>query len=220
MNRGVLVYRELVEGVAGGGAVLVALHGNGSGCSQLGPFAGLLEGRFRTIALEAPLPVSPLTARHDGGHVWFPSDDRGTIEPVAFGDSLYQVEQFIIELSGAPSGGTGAQRVFLIGVEEGGVLALALACLWPELVGGVVSICGHLPDIPGWNLPDGDLNSMPVLLVDDPSDAALSEMTSRCAAVLTNRGGTVSAERIGGARQLPATMLKTVSTWLLARAPR
>ena len=48
------------------------------------------------------------------------------------------------------------------------MLSTTLAGVVPESLSGVVSICGYLPEIPGWSLPVEHLDGFPVLLVHDP----------------------------------------------------
>ena len=56
-----------------------------------------------------------------------------------FGDGLHHLERLLLDK--ADTGPVG-----LFGIGEGGTMALTLALIWPELVSGVVSIDGPLPE--------------------------------------------------------------------------
>ncbi len=74
------------------------------------------------------------------GYFWFlgPYDKP---ELTTFGDGLHHLETLLVDLSF----GAGKARSFVVGKGEGGVMALTLAAIWPELLSGVVSIDGPLP---------------------------------------------------------------------------
>ncbi|WP_066557197.1 alpha/beta hydrolase-fold protein [Croceicoccus bisphenolivorans] len=106
-----------------------------------------------------------------------------TVEPVGFGDALIQLEALTLdEVSAQPAGGC-----VLVGVGQGGSMALVLAAIWPELFSAVIAIGAMWPKVPGWQPPDLAMPRTPVLLAggwDGLSDcltqrgAAVSEIAS------------------------------------------
>jgi phospholipase/carboxylesterase len=135
---------------------------------------------------------------------------------VTFGDSLVQLEQLIYEISESNQGV--AEPIYLLGYDQGAVLALALSLVLPDYLAGVVAICGCLPEIAVWPLPDRPLNSLPVLLVYDHEDpelpAALVETTQT---ELVKRGGVPTASDISAARELGSGVSSEVTDWLQGR---
>jgi pimeloyl-ACP methyl ester carboxylesterase len=75
------------------------------------------------------------------GYYWFLGPYERP-ELTTFGDSLYHLETLLIDLVSA----RGNDACFLVGRGEGGVMALTIATIWPELLSGVISIDGPLPE--------------------------------------------------------------------------
>jgi hypothetical protein len=74
------------------------------------------------------------------GYFWFLGPYEKP-ELTTFGDGLHHLETLLVDLSF----GAGKRPSCLLGCGEGGVMALMLAAVWPELVSAVVSIDGPLP---------------------------------------------------------------------------
>ncbi|MDQ0473945.1 hypothetical protein [Labrys wisconsinensis] len=121
------------------------------------------------------------------GHFWFLGPyDRP--EPTTFGDGLHHLETLLVDLSF----GAGKARSFIIGKGEGGVMALTLATIWPELLAGVVSIDGPLPQTLG-SLPIEPRPPLrlPVLLLEQARSMA------GAAAALSGLGAEVDLRKVG-----------------------
>ena len=134
---------------------LVALHSEGADAAELLPLCEALGGKFDVLAPQASRSRNPFLAsappddprwRAYAGFSWFRRDEAGLPEPASFGDSLWQVQQLLLELHER-----GSSPVFLIGHREGATLALGAALALPELLDGVVAIDGAAPEIPGWS---------------------------------------------------------------------
>ncbi len=212
IKRSVLVYRE--EGTAeNASTVVVALHGYGASSAQLLPLLRSIGKAFHIFAPDAPQPVSPHVYGNDEGQSWFTAENISNPEPSTFGDSLYQVEQFLLDVVESQNRQERSQ-VYLLGFDQGAVLALSLACVWPELLGGVVAIQGCLPEIPGWTPPDTRMNGLPFLLVHNPADALLCDIMTRTEAELSRRGARVTVRRFAGAKRLHPSIGIPISHWL------
>jgi phospholipase/carboxylesterase len=208
-----LVYQEVPEGTITTGA-LVGLHGRGGDLDQLAPLARELAG-IQLIAPQAPRPVSPITqgdAVGSGGFTWFFIQDVGRPEPATFGESLWLVEQFVLDVREREPPG---RPIVLAGFEQGAVLAVTLAAVVPEALAGVAAICGYLPDIFGWTPPIEDLGALPILLVHDPDDAeiplALVESTVE---ELRRRHAVVTGLQVPGARLTPIAAASVLKKWV------
>ena len=58
---------------------------------------------------------------------------------------------------------------FLLGVEQGAIMALATALAVPDLISGVIAVEGRFPIVPGWDPPLAPLDDLPILIVDPES---------------------------------------------------
>jgi predicted esterase len=99
------------------------------------------------------------------GYTWYIGPlDRPA--PVFFGDALAEIERFLWDeldrqKTDAP------ERPFLVGIEQGAVMALATALAVPDLISGVIAVDGALPVVPGWEPPLAPLDGLPVLILGD-----------------------------------------------------
>ena len=128
------------------------------------------------------------------GYTWFVGPlDRPS--PVHFGDAMQEIERFLWdEIDRQRS--DNPVRPFLIGAEQGGIMALAMAAAVPDLLSGVVAIDAMFPIVPGWEPPLAPLDLLPILLVNSRPDEQLSGGVlggDSIAATFRGWGGTVTA---------------------------
>ncbi|ODV41378.1 hypothetical protein AWV79_37000 [Cupriavidus sp. UYMMa02A] len=112
-----------LSGVAGPDRPMVlALHGAGADHWQLLPL----------LAAAAPdcMVVAPKSGRWSGWsaagqrYSWFQAAEIPVIEPIGFGDALWQLEQFIWQMVGGDAQmGFPARRQACVGFDQGAVLA-------------------------------------------------------------------------------------------------
>lgn len=123
------------EGAESGPPVLL-LHDRYENPDDEAPESCLAD--FRTIRVRSAR--RQMIGVNTMGYFWFigPFD---TPELTTFGDGLHHLETLLLEHCSLRAG----QKAFLIGRGEGGVMALTLAAIWPELVAGAVSIDGPFP---------------------------------------------------------------------------
>ncbi len=155
IGRSQLVRRERAASGAASRGTLVALHSDGADSSELLPLCAELGAEFDVLAPHASRSRNPFLSsaspddsrwRSYAGFSWFRRDDAGRPEPASFGDSLWQVQQLLLELHER-----GAGPVTLLGYREGATLALGAALALPELIDAVIAIDGAAPEIPGWS---------------------------------------------------------------------
>jgi phospholipase/carboxylesterase len=218
MARSMLIYQELPQEASACPATLVALHGRGGDVDQLVPLWREVGPSFQLVAPQAARPVNPATQGYSSesqGFTWYFIEAVGRPEPATFGEGLWLVEQFIYDVKDRQSP---KRPIFLLGYEQGAVLAATLAGVLPELLAGVVGICGYLPEIRGWSLPVENLERLPVLLVHDPDDSEIPiPLVQRTAEELDRRSATVELREFSGARQDPRTAAEGLRDWLDAQ---
>ena len=218
MPQSMLIYQELpaAESVA----TVIGLHAEAGDVDQLVPLAGRLGPAIQLVAPQAARPTNPATQGYveNQGYLWFFIQEIGHPEPATFGESLWLLDRFICDVRERQ----GDDRpVFVVGYEQGAVLAATLAMVVPELLAGVVAISGYVPEIPGWSAPVEDLQGLPVLLVHDPGDSAMPlELVERTAARLTARHATVEVREVAGAGQDPLAAADLVRDWIAGQLAR
>ena len=97
------------------------------------------------------------------GYTWY-IGPLAQPSPVYFGDGLAEIERFLWDEIDRQAPGP-AELPFLIGVEQGAIMALAAAAAVPDLISGVIAIDGFLPVVPGWTPPLAQLDGLPILLL-------------------------------------------------------
>jgi len=134
------------------------------------------------------------------GYTWFVGP-LGQPSPVHFGDAMQEIERFLWDEVDRQSGDD-ARLPFLVGVEQGAIMALAMAAATPDLLSGVVAIDPTLPVVPGWSPPLVPLDGLPVLLVRDQGPGSEGVLAGeRLAATYTSWGGDVTT--VEGAEAIP-----------------
>jgi phospholipase/carboxylesterase len=148
----------------------VVLQRYGGSPDELAPLARALAPGSQILLPDGPRAL--YTGRALLATYWYVATDHTRPDGPSFGDVLFHVEQFLLDVEerrGGDRAGT-----LLLGDEQGAVLALAMAVVRPELLTGVVALRGCLPEVAGWEPLASDLDGLPVLLVVDPADDAVS----------------------------------------------
>ncbi len=134
------------------------------------------------------------------GYTWYVGP-LAQPSPIYFGDGLAEIERFLWDEIDrqAPGPASPAELPFLIGVEQGAVMALAAAAAVPDLISGVIAIDGFLPVVPGWMPPLAPLDGLPLLLLGSARDIPPTAQVLEGAALaetLTAWGGIVEQAEI------------------------
>lgn len=149
---------------------LVTLHPQGGFGPDVAEYGTAANPDGLVLALQSYKGV--YIGREIVGYTWFVGPlDRPS--PIFFGDGLLEIERFLwdeirrqdVEQPGLP---------FLLGVEQGAILALASAAAFPDLLSGVIAIDGFFPKVPGWEPPLAPLDGLPILLIERPNTPTTS----------------------------------------------
>jgi predicted esterase len=214
MSRSQLAYRIAAPEQQPERATVIPLHRYNGSREDLIPLARSLGPRTRVVAPEALNGV--FEGRRITGHMWYRIQEVGHPEPGSFGDSLWQLEQFIYDVVEELPGAT--MRPVLLGHDQGGVLALTLALVIPDYLAGVISIRGYLPDVLGWPIDAREMNNLPVLLIRDPEETSFPySLTDEAARRLSAHGARVSVRAVPGAHALGPTLSPVLTRWVCAR---
>jgi predicted esterase len=214
-----LVYRQIEPQAvpATSPDTIIALHGDEGGLEDLVPCASSLGSGFRIYAPEAARGVylgTTVTSR-----TWF----GGTLsqpEPASFGDSLAQLERFIHDVR-TRHNGDGQIRPWLLGYDQGAVLALSVAAIAPDLISGVMAVCGGLPTFSNPDLMEFVASELPILLIGDAAErAAHTKMIDATAARLEKLGKHLTVRWVQRAAKLGAPVSDELRAWLLDRRSR
>lgn len=208
-----LVFRDVPPVPQPARATVITLHGNQGSLDDLVPMASDLGSGLRIVAPQAARGV------HDSkhfvvGHSWYASVSPDKPEPASFGDSLAQIERFVIDVQGRAEPGE-SPRLWLLGYREGAVMSLAAAGVLPDLFSGVIAICGSLPTLRDWHALVGDADGLPILLVSDPDDPLIPlEIVRQTHDALMDWGASVTIVEVPGARDLGPDVSTASRNWL------
>jgi predicted esterase len=190
-------------------ATVIPLQGKGPQQAELAKL-----GRALGPDLELFVPEAPRVTYFGRAYVsryWYIGEE-GAPEPASFGDTLFQVEQFVYDVVDRIA--AEGRLPYLLGCEQGAVLALAAAEVVPERLAGIMAVCGYLPDIAGWDPPATELNGLPVLLVHEPGDELAEPTRQR----LVQKGATVETVAVENAMTLGTEVEDALATWLRTRS--
>lgn len=140
LNSSLLLYQA--SGVIGNPPV-VLLHDRYGDQDQLAEVGHDIEECFRVYAVRGPRAQMAGNGREVHGYYWYIGESLSQPEASTFGDGLFQVEQLLFDLLEKENQG---QKFILVGQGQGGVVALTLAMIWPELLQSVVAIDATLPE--------------------------------------------------------------------------
>ena len=189
--------------------VVVPLHDYGGQTSDLIPLAQAVGSRAELRIPRAPRPA--YFGRNTVSHYWYIGERKGLPDPPSFGDCLFQLEQFVLDL--AESRGEIGHAPILLGVGQGAVLALAATKVMPDYLGGVIAIAGYLPRIPGLKLPIDDLDQLPILMVNGPRDRA-RRLVEASAARLEQEGARIELhDNVDTSEQTSRELCRLVASW-------
>lgn len=181
--------RILEEGHDFARGAIIALHAENSTHTDMLPLLRRVADGRRVI-----VPRSARWSRFgEGGRFsWFTSVNPPLIEPIGFGDGLMQLERLLLDHAAEHPA---SRDTVVMGIGQGATMALALAALWPELVGRLVAIGGFWPVIPGWVMPDRDMVGVRVLLVgsEGPARERLRELGAEVSEIATADDQTLAA---------------------------
>jgi predicted esterase len=194
---------------------ILTLHKHNQYGQDVKEYALAANPNARIIGLESYKGV--FVGREIVGYTWFigPFDKPS---PLFFGDALAEIERFLWDEIDRQDGDE-AELPFLIGVEQGAIMALAAAAAVPDLLSGVIAVEPSLPIVPGWEPPLAPLDGLPILLLDSAGSARQREGVLSGEALATRlRAWNADVERSEiEAGHIPG---QEMSTWLGTQTPR
>lgn len=174
-----------------GTKTLMTMHGYSAFGDAVRELGLAVNPNGRVVGLQAPKGV--YLGRELVGYTWL----VGPLEqpsPVHYGDALQELERFFWDEVDRQERDQ-AELPFLIGIEQGATMALAMAAATPDLISGVIAINAVFPMVPGWEPPLAPLDGLPVLLAGDADAQAWPEQVltgDRLADLFQRWGGIVS----------------------------
>jgi phospholipase/carboxylesterase len=206
MRRSMMVYRQVPSSQLNL-ATIVALHGRGGDVDELVPLGRELHPNIGIVSPQAVRPVSAAEndqTVHDHGYRWYFGEEDELPEPATLGESLWQVEQFVADLRDGDSHAS----VYLLGRDQGAVVALMMAQIIPDWLSGIIAIGGCLPRIRGW-APVESPCRLPVLWLRDCDEKADS--------LESLHGACVTHQVVPGIRHDAMRGIASIRAWLDAR---
>lgn len=186
-----LVYRESKPERDAPEAIVIAFHPEGEDGRDTDARLSGLKAHCQVVVPKAWRALNPRMYGPDENQhfAWFFVYGPAQPEPATFGDSLFQVEQFVHDVRERVPAGV---PILLIGWDQGAALAVTLAGVIPEFIDGVLAFDGYLPEISGWVLPSDDLGGLPVMLVHRKDSIVPPALRAATAEALQARGASVT----------------------------
>lgn len=209
-----LIYKRVQDN--GASPRILTLHKYNQYGQDVKEYALAASPEARIIGLESYKGV--FLGKEIVGYTWFVGPfDRPS--PLFFGDALAEIERFLWDEIDRQEGNQ-AELPFLIGVEQGAIMAMAAAAAVPDLLSGVISVDAALPVVPGWEPPLAPLNELPILQIDDPArtpvDGVLSG--SELEQAFASWGGNVT--RVSAPSPTTQVPEEPMARWMASQAPR
>lgn len=183
---------------------IITLHRHNQFAPDVKEYGLAAAPNGRVIGLESFKGL--FVAREIVGYTWYLGPELQP-SPIFFGENLSEIERFLWDEIDRQQTDD-AELPFLVGVGQGGIMALGAAAAVPDLLSGVIAIEACLPIVGGWNPPLAPLDGLPVLLVDAPDVPSANDVLAGTALVdkLTEWGGSVTHE-IAPAGEVPTELL-------------
>lgn len=150
---------------------IITLHGANDRGKHFEAHARAAAPAGRLLGLESYKAI--FAGKTITGFTWYPGPLTSPPPPF-FGDALMELERFFLDEVDRQA--TDAPALpFLLGVEQGAIMALATALAVPDLLSGVIAIQGRFPLVSGWEPPLAPVDHLPILIVDPPAGVPAAE---------------------------------------------
>jgi phospholipase/carboxylesterase len=211
LDTGLTVVERPPAHAAGGSApTLVLLHGYGRYHGQLLDLWPEPDIDCLVVAVQAGFRIGPAAYR------WFAYEDRpdGSVEIAR--DEERRSREALILLLGARRRDQPDRRLFLLGHSQGAMMALSIALLRPDLIGGCAVLNGRILPETLAQLPHRPrLDGMPVFVGHGIADAVVKVERGRSAGdALTTMGARVAYREYRSAHEVTPDMVADVAQWL------
>ena len=183
---------------------VIALHDINGGMDDLARSVAAWSPTSSVIAVEAARAV--FLGMEITGHTWYGGEHVERPELVSFGDSLMELERFVVERAERFEAGA-----CLFGWGQGAVMGLSLAAVIPEQFSRVIAVGGCLPMETGWSPPDERMSGLPLLLIHTHEHA---ENVQRSTVALKERGADVSVAFVSELNVGDQRIIRIIQSWL------
>lgn len=135
---------------------------------------------------------------------------------VKVSDSLAQIERFIYDVQARA--GEGAPKPWLLGYEQGAVLASTVALMAPDLIGGIIAIGGGLPSFSNEKLLEPMEGNLPILYITDSTQEERATHIETSAKQLKDLGNQVTLQWMPVSIDADSSAAQASKSFLDARA--
>jgi phospholipase/carboxylesterase len=188
--------------------LIVFLHGQGGNEEQILRLAPRVSRRnFVSIGLRGPVCLGP-NKKGTLGFSWGDAAHLPVIEDYLLGAIRETRRHYHIH----------SERIYLAGFAEGATLAYRMGLLFPDKVGGVISLNGHMPriDRPLLRLPEA--RSLQVFIGHGIANSVVPLSMPRAdRRLLYSAGVDVEMHTYPTNHRLHADMLRDVNRWIITR---
>lgn len=196
-------------------ATLVLLHGFGKYYGHLLDLWSKLDVECPVVAVQAGFRIGPSAYR------WFAYEDRPDGSVAIATDEERCSREALVSYLDARRMQDPEQQLFLFGHSQGGMMALSVAFLRPDIVDGCAVLNSRiLPET--WKLLPArpDLGGMPVFVGHGVADAVVRvEKGRRARDTLAGHGAKLTYREYDSAHEISLDMVTDVAEWLRMHLP-
>lgn len=213
LDTGLLVVeRASARTVHGTPATLVLLHGFGKYHGQLLDLWSTMDTDYPVVAIQPSFRIGP------GAYRWFGYEDLPDGTVAIDEDEERHSRQTLVSFLDARRRDDPDRRLYLFGHSQGGMMALSVALLRPDLVDGCAVVNGRvLPETLALLAGRPDLRGMPVFVGHGAADPVVPVAKGRRARdLLASLGARLVYREYAGGHDLVPDMVADVVDWLRA----
>jgi phospholipase/carboxylesterase len=189
--------------------LVVMVHGWAGNESVTWVFKQTIPPEAAIITPRAPLQLP------EKGFAWFQYQDEADFvpDPEMLTEGLRRLEQFLRSLPALYP--VDPARLILMGFSQGAMISNALALTHPELIKGVVSLAGGLPQAPELLQSSTSLDGLPVFIAHGTRDETVPLSAAQQTRDIYRRlGATVSYKEYDAAHKMSSQGMKDLKQWL------
>lgn len=194
---------------------LIMMHGFGANESDIYELVPFVDKRVLIVAPRGP-GIAQITAR--GSYKWYDWSAPGQPKPGLMDTSLEKLSQLIEQLPAVTGVEVDPHQVYIGGFSQGGMMSLAMAANFPQLLAGILPHSGFVSPDSATKLQAGAFRGKPAFVAHGTEDEVLKlEMGQRVRDVLQAGGVDLTYREYPIGHETSLESRRDLADWLNSR---